>query len=226
MSEPPHSSSVLAEPAQWDARLARRLVHPLRDGRVTPNHLTTVRLMTGLAGAAAFIPGTYGWCNLGALLVMLSNFLDHADGELARISGKGSRFGHLYDLASDALITVLLFLAMGMGARTAASVRWSVSPVILGALAGSAIAVIFFLRMRIESLAGKAATRQSSRGGFETEDVLYLLPLVTLCDGVVPLLIAASIGAPLFALWVIRDYHGLLRGRASMARSAPGPGLG
>src|ERR1700761_3879652 len=104
-----------AVPRPWDARLARCLVTPLKDSRVTPNHLTTVRLVFGLSAAAAFLPGTYGWTNVGALLLVLSNFLDHTDGELARISGKTSRIGHLYDLASDALVTVLLFVAIGIG---------------------------------------------------------------------------------------------------------------
>ena len=65
--------------------------------------------------------------------------------------------------------------------------------------------------MRIEELAGKAASRQASLGGFETEDVLYLLPLVTLCNGAAAFLVAAAIGAPLFALWVIIDYRRLVR---------------
>ena len=81
-----HSVPVTQRP--WDARLARRLVTPLKDSRATPNHLTTVRLAVGLAAAAAFLPGTYGWTNIGALLMVLSNFLDHTDGELARISGR------------------------------------------------------------------------------------------------------------------------------------------
>src|ERR1700754_2397511 len=96
----------------WDARLARRLVTQLKNSRTPPHHLTTVRLAFGLAAAAAFLPGTYGWINLGALLLILSNFLDHTDGELARISGKSSRIGHIYDLASDAAVTILLFVSM------------------------------------------------------------------------------------------------------------------
>src|SRR6185503_4896657 len=102
----------------WDARLARKLITPLKDSWVTPNYLTTVRLGVGLAAAAAFLPGTYGWSNLAALLLILSNFLDHTDGELARISGKSSRIGHVYDLASDAVVTILLFCAMGVGVGT------------------------------------------------------------------------------------------------------------
>src|ERR1700727_2643770 len=99
----------------WDARLARRMVAPLIDSWVTPNHLTTLRLGVGLAAAAAFTPGSYGWSNLAALLLVLSNFLDHTDGELVRMSGKTSRFGHLYDLACDAIVTILLFAAIGVG---------------------------------------------------------------------------------------------------------------
>jgi hypothetical protein len=65
--------------------------------------------------------------------------------------------------------------------------------------------------MRIESLGGKAASRQARLGGFETEDVLYLLPFVTLCDGTRPFLIAAAVGAPLYAAWVLFDYRRVQR---------------
>ena len=122
----------------WDARLARRLVAPLKDSLVTPNHLTSVRLAIGLAAAAAFLPGTYGWSNLGALLLILSNFLDHTDGELARISGKSSRIGHWYDLASDAAVTILLFVAMGAGVGRNHETLLPVPAIACGALAGVA----------------------------------------------------------------------------------------
>ena len=192
-------------PRTWDARLARRLVTPLKDSSITPNHVTTFRLLIGLAGAACLAHGGFGWANAGTLLIVLSNFVDHADGELARISGKSSRIGHFYDLTSDAFITVLLFACMGAGVA-AEGREMAVAPTLLGAVAGVAVAVIFLLRMRIESLAGKAGTRQSFVGGFETEDVLYLLPLVTLSGGTALFLMAAAIGAPLFALWVVVDY--------------------
>jgi archaetidylinositol phosphate synthase len=209
----------------WDARLARSLVAPLASTRVTPNHLTTVRLAVGLAGAAAFMVGSYGWSNIAALLVVLSNFLDHADGELARISGKTSRMGHVYDLASDAAVTILLFVAMGVGIGSSSDNSLGLPPPVLGAVAGAAIALIFFLRMRIEEMGGKAASRQGSIGGFETEDILYLLPLVTLSNGVMPFLIAASIGAPLFAAWVVIDYRRVVRRLKPMAAS-PTSGAG
>lgn len=203
MFESQHSTLVSQRP--WDARLARHLIAPLKDSWVTPNHLTSVRLLIGLAAAAAFIPGTYAWSNVASLLLVLSNFADHTDGELARLSGKSSRLGHMYDLASDAVVTILLFIGIGIGVGAKHSATLLYPPIVLGAAAGGAIALIFFLRMRIEQRAGKAATQQASLGGFETEDVLYLLPLVTLCNAVVPFLVVASICAPLFAVWVVID---------------------
>ncbi|WP_183725071.1 MULTISPECIES: CDP-alcohol phosphatidyltransferase family protein [Paraburkholderia] len=203
-------------PRTWDARAARWLVTPLVPTRVTPNHLTTLRLLIGLAGAFYLARGDFLHVNIGAFLIVLSNFVDHTDGELARISGKTSRIGHFYDLAADAATTILLFLGMGYGLGVAAgsgasAAEWRVSPAVLGGIAGVAVAVIFFLRMRIEEMAGKAGTQQAFVGGFETEDVLYLLPLVTLTGIASPFVVAASIGAPLFAAYVVFDYWRVTR---------------
>jgi phosphatidylglycerophosphate synthase len=212
MSEPKHHTFAgAAVQRPWDARLARWLVGPLQDSWVTPNHLTSVRLAAGLAAAACFTPGTYLWSNLGAVFLVLSNFLDHTDGELARMSGKTSRVGHLYDLLSDALVTILLFIAISVGVGATSRTAFEVPVTVMGAVAGTAIALIFYLRMRIEDLAGKTATRQASLGGFETEDILYLMPLATLCNALEPLLLAAAVCAPAYASWVVREYRHVVR---------------
>jgi archaetidylinositol phosphate synthase len=98
------------------------------------------------------------------------------------------------------------------------------SPTLLGWLAGVAVAVIFLLRLQIEEREGKAGTRQASIAGFETEDVLYLMPLVTLFNGTHGFLLASAIGAPLFAVWVIWDFWRVTRrvAPASQARGYEG----
>ena len=222
MTSQPKTPINVPPPRTWDARLARRLVSPLVNTWVTPNHLTTLRLLIGLAGALGLARGDFASVNAGALLIVLSNFVDHTDGELARISGKSSRLGHFYDLACDALVTVMLFVGMGIGVGASHVGGFKVAPGVLGAVAGVAVALIFFLRMRIEEMAGKAGTKQASVGGFETEDVLYLLPIVTLTSMVHPFVLAAAIGAPLFAVWVVIDYWRVSRravGPAAVAAS-------
>jgi phosphatidylglycerophosphate synthase len=210
---------AVPSPRTWDGRAARWLVTPLAHTRITPNHLTTLRLAFGLAGALCLAHGGYALANAGALLIVLSNFVDHTDGELARISGKTSRFGHFYDLAVDALVTVLLFLGLGWNVSVPGAGYWPVLPAVLGGIAGLAVALIFFLRMRIEEVAGKACTKQAFALGFETEDVLYLLPLVTLTGVTGHFVLIASIGAPLFALWVMLDYWRVMRRNASLGKT-------
>jgi phosphatidylglycerophosphate synthase len=222
MNSRPQTPINVPPPRTWDARLARRLVTPLVNTRVAPNHLTTLRLLIGVAGALCLARGGFAWSNAGAVLIVLSNFVDHTDGELARISGKSSRIGHFYDLACDALVTVMLFIGMGVGMSASNIGGLTVAPGWLGAIAGIAVALIFFLRMRIEEMAGKAGTKQAAVGGFETEDVLYLLPIVTLTSVVMPFVVAASIGAPLFAVWVMIDYWRVSRRTAQPAAAGAG----
>jgi len=184
----------------WDVQFARWLIGPLVNSWVHPNLLTTVRLGVGLGGATLLATGSA--FNSGAMLIVLSNFLDHTDGELARLSGKTSRFGHVYDLASDGLVTIGLFIGLGIGLHNILGGR----SLVYGVLAGLAVAGIFHLRNIIENNYGKAATRQASWAGFKTEDVLYLFALVTLADQQAMFLLAAAIGAPLGFLVVLIQY--------------------
>ncbi|BDI14304.1 CDP-alcohol phosphatidyltransferase [Nostoc cf. commune SO-36] len=196
----------------WDAQLAYWLVRPLKDSWVNPNHLTTLRLLTGLLATAALAVGSADWANIGAGLFVLSNFLDHTDGELARLSGKSSKFGYLYDLASDTAINVLLFVGIGYGLRNSYLGDWTLlMGLVSGVSVASIFACIFQWQNKIEQKLGKDASRPPNFAGFDIEDVLYLFPLVTLLQGLVPLLIAATIGAPAFAIWFFWKYRLLLQ---------------
>ena len=176
----------------WDARIAATIVSPFSNSRyVQPNHFTLARLIVGLIGAACFAAGRCP--NTAALLIVLSNFLDHTDGELARMTGKTSRFGHYFDLGSDAAVTISMFVGIGIGLEQQGTNIW---PSVLGGVAGIAVATIFHLRNLIERQHGKSATRQAQVGGFEIEDMLYLLPLVTWFNLLDHFLYAAAIGAP------------------------------
>ncbi|BAY47050.1 CDP-alcohol phosphatidyltransferase family protein [Scytonema sp. HK-05] len=191
----------------WDAQLAYWLVRPLKDSWVNPNHLTTVRLVTGLVATTALAVGSADWVNIGAGLFVLSNFLDHTDGELARLSGKSSKWGHQYDLASDAIIHIFLFVGIGYGLMDSKLGWWAL---LMGIVSGVSVACIFHWRNEMEQQLGKDSTRQPNFAGFDIEDVLYLFPVVTLLHGLEPMLLAATIGAPIFAVWFIWQYRSLI----------------
>jgi phosphatidylglycerophosphate synthase len=163
--------------------------------------MTTLRLGTGLA--AAFFFGSGEWPHLAAWFWVMSTFLDHTDGELARMSGKQSRYGHFYDLVTDAVATISLFIGIGWGLTNSYLGIWSL---FMGLVAGIAIAIIFYLRNGIEQRSGKAATKQPTFLGFEAEDTLYLLPLIIWLDGLILFLLTAVLITPIIAIFVGRQY--------------------
>ncbi|MCW5891414.1 MAG: CDP-alcohol phosphatidyltransferase family protein [bacterium] len=190
-------SEVSSSTKPWDSRIANALVRPLRDTAVTPNQLTSVGLCTGLAAAAAFAVGG-GWAHVGAALFVLSALLDHADGELARMTGKTSPLGHVYDRVADLVVKVSVFAGMGFGMRHGLFGGWAG---VLGLVAGISFVTIFLLRSELARRLGRSALDQPAAGPFEIEDILYLVAPVTWSGNLEPFVAAAAIGAPLFAIW-------------------------
>jgi phosphatidylglycerophosphate synthase len=186
----------------WDARLAAKLVEPLRYTALQPNYLTTLRLVVGVAGALMFASGRHA--NLAALLIVASNFLDHTDGEFARMTGRHSHLGHYYDLAADATVTISMFIGIGIGLYDTHTASYTIT---YGVIAGIAVAVMFYVRQKLEAQLGKQVSRQPQIVGFEAEDILYLIPLVTLTDMLGELLIAAAVGAPVALIAVLIHYR-------------------
>jgi phosphatidylglycerophosphate synthase len=131
---------------------------------------------------------------------MLACLFDHADGELARMTGRTTTFGHYYDLIADALVLTALFLGIGAGLSVGEAGERALH---LGMLAGGATGLIVLLRLELERRAGRSATRQPNLLGFELQDLMYLVAPVTWLGGLEPFLILAAIGAPLYALLVL-----------------------
>jgi len=188
----------VAQIKTWDSRLARWMVGPLRHRRVSPNHITATSLLVGITAAALYAGGTPGLVDAAALLYCLSTFLDHADGELARLTGKTSSFGHAFDRAADLTVKIAVFGGMGIGLRTGPLGEWSV---LLGLIAGASFVAIFLLRSELARRKGNAAVEQPAAAGFEIEDILYAIGPITWLGWLQPFVVLASIGAPLFALW-------------------------
>lgn len=181
----------------WIHKGARALVRPLVGTSVTPNHLTGLRLVTGIAAAAALAVGDDGWRTIGAAVFVVSLVLDRADGELARLSGKTSEWGHRFDLVVDSLVNGLVFIGIGIGLRQGGLGLWALP---LGVLAGGAVAAVLWLVVRLESAQGPRAAELPQAGGFDADDAMLAVPLALWLGFAEPLLAAAAVGAPLFAV--------------------------
>jgi phosphatidylglycerophosphate synthase len=98
--------AVPAKPASLDGIVSRYLNRPLsrptarllRHTPVTPNEVTVVSLLIAFGAGWLLYLGHNVWA---AIAVHLSSVVDGVDGDLARLTGKGSRFGAVFDAVLD-----------------------------------------------------------------------------------------------------------------------------
>ena len=196
----------------WIHRIARvTVVKPLVPTRVTPNQLTTARLATGIAAAAAVGSGVDLWRDVGAAIFVLSVILDRADGDLARLTGRTSPSGHRYDMIADAVSNALILIGLGVGLRGGEYGSWAVP---MGFLAGLAVAAILGMVMRIEEMEGHRAAELPSFAGFDADDAVLLIPLFIWLGQAEGLLLTAVLVAPLVAML----FFGLFRRKLVSAK--------
>lgn len=185
----------------WIHKIARAtIVRPLTRTSVTPNQVTTVRIVAGIAAAMSLAYGGPEWPTYGAVLFILSMLLDRADGDLARLTGRTSPGGHTYDLFADAFCNALIFVGLGIGLRGGDFGLWAIP---MGLLAGGAVATILMLVIRIENLQGARAAEIGGIFGFDPDDAMLAVPVAILLGWSDQLLLAAAIGAPAFAVLFI-----------------------
>ncbi len=194
----------------WAHRLVTVAVRPLARTGVTPNQITTLRLITGLAAAFAFATGNATAAQAGGVLWVLSMLCDRADGILARLTGRTSAWGHVYDLICDFTVTTLLFVAIGIGMRGGA---WGDIGIWLGLLAGGSIALMFWLLYRLDAMLPGDRAAVPSAAGFDPDDVLFIVGPLAWFGWLSEFLIVSAIGAPVAAILVIGAYIRALRRR-------------
>lgn len=182
----------------WIHHIARSLVRPLAGTPVTPSHLTTLRLATGVAAAGAFAVGESPWQHVGGGLFLVSMVLDRADGELARLTGATSARGHAYDLIADAVSNALVLAGIGVGLRESALGLWAIP---MGLLAGVSVAAILGLVMAVEDRVGQGAAELKSFAGFDVDDATLAIPIAVWLGWSVPLILSAAVVAPVVAAY-------------------------
>ena len=191
----------------WTHRLALLFVRPLANTPITPNHLTFARLISGLAACYCFATGERELVIWGGWIWILSAFLDRADGELARVSGKTSPWGHKFDMVCDSTVTSLFFVGGGIGLRSSELGSWAIA---MGVAGGLGVLAAEYFAEQIDKRTDDPADRAyPGYAGFDFDDVLYLFAAVAWLDLFMPFIAGAAIGAPAFALLTLYKWRKL-----------------
>jgi phosphatidylglycerophosphate synthase len=200
--------------------ISRRLASTV----VTPNQMTLISMLIGLAGAPCFLSARAPWQMAGALLFLAHSVLDGCDGELARLKFQESRWGGMLDFWSDNVVHIATFACMAAGWSRAIGQAW---PLFLGAAAvlgnaGSA-GLVYWRMMRTKEDAGPLYTSVSAspdRGlarlldALSRRDFIYLVVALALFGKANWFLLLASLGAPTYFFLLV-----LLAAREHVAKT-------
>ena len=184
----------------WDQRLAHILVKPLVATPIHPNHLTGLSFAFGLTAAVLFALGGPASVNWAAGLFMFAVFLDHTDGELARLAGKTSAFGHRFDSIVNASNYTMLFIGIGIGLSVG---EMGSGALALGFAAGLCNPVILVLRIGLEGRHGAKAVAHPHYAGVEIEDLIYLIGPITWAGGLEYFFLAYGFGTFGYLAWTL-----------------------
>jgi len=187
---------------------ARILVRPLIGSWVRPNHLTILRLATGLAACALLAAGLKSAALWSGILWIITCVLDRADGELARLGDMRSESGKLLDFLSDMILDAVWFLCAGIGLRHG----WLGSAAIpLGVLTCVSMLTVIGISELYDRRSTPGAKAWNGTERFHPDDALFLLAPITWCGWLGPVLIAAAACTPLIAVATMLRYVKLRR---------------
>jgi phosphatidylglycerophosphate synthase len=111
---------------------------------LTPNQVSVMAMIAGVVGGILFGLGSATCLALGACCYFLSNVLDCADGQIARLKKNGTRIGRIVDGFIDYVVSIAVFLgiAIGMTKAAHAGILPSFGSGVLG-ISGSAAGIVY-----------------------------------------------------------------------------------
>ena len=99
-------SGMLGAGGKW---ILNSIVNLLAEARVNPNLLTLLGLVINIFAAVLFGKGMFTWAGL---VVLFAGIFDMVDGEVARRTGRVTKFGAFFDSVIDRYSDVVLLLGL------------------------------------------------------------------------------------------------------------------
>lgn len=91
---------------------------------LSPNAITVISFVIGIAAALSFAGGSRGWLIVGALLLQLSLVIDCVDGEVARATSRFSAVGAWLDASTDRVKEYAAYAGLAAGAAREGLDAW------------------------------------------------------------------------------------------------------
>ncbi|HMA95172.1 MAG TPA: CDP-alcohol phosphatidyltransferase family protein [Polyangiaceae bacterium] len=190
-----------------------------------PNHLSVAILAIGLLGAYLATRGSYSMMLWGAFLFQMQSVLDGCDGELSRVTHRGSYLGEWLDTVGDDLTNYSFFAGASIGLyRQSSSPLFLVAGgvVVLSGLLTSGLEYRYLLSIHSGDLLkyplSQATTNQSGAFGaiaplFKRDTFVFLTLLAAAANLLAVTLVAFAVAALGILISVLATERRLLHER-------------
>ncbi len=195
--------------------ISRRLVNT----PTTPNQITLLSILIGLAGAWCISLGTGLLQVTGALLFLLHSIVDGCDGEIARIKFMESRLGGILDFWGDNIVHAAIFTAIGVAWHNRTG---SILPIMLSgvAVAGTFLSALLIYLSTMRKKASEEGPLYTSVASspsnarivkvadfLSRRDFIYLVVILAFYRHLDWFLVASAIGTMAFLAMLIWIRH-------------------
>jgi phosphatidylglycerophosphate synthase len=188
-------------------RLSRHVTRTAIALGITPNQISVVSLLVGLAAAWCFWNATALSALLGLGLYVASVVLDHSDGEVARLRLAESALGEWLDILIDTIVHAALVVAMGVTSHTVTGSGLVLGLVGAVGIIASALVAKLWSATTTATPVGSFLQNLGSRDGFYALLILFIAARALLPSVLPILMIIVTLGS--HAYWLARTTYTL-----------------
>ncbi len=166
---------------------------------VTPNQVTIISLIFGIASAAFFSHGKHTYTIIAGVLYFVSTVFDQCDGEVARFKHMESDFGRIFDIIVDSIvnaaiaigITIAIYKANGSGLTIA-----------VGLLAMTGIVISLLLTTYFSNESKNDTGTKEMLDKLNNKDFFYIIMLASVIfNQMIWFLLIMAIGTNIY--WIV-----------------------
>lgn len=111
---------------------------------ITPNHISIVAMIIGVIAGLTFSAGTHMYFIIASTLYFISNTLDCADGQLARLKKNGTLLGRAIDGFIDYIVSTTIYICLGVALAKITGNGWYGALLCIGGGVSAAMQAFYF----------------------------------------------------------------------------------
>ena len=166
---------------------------------VTPNQVTIISLILGIASAAFFSHGAHTYTIIAGLFYFISTVFDQCDGEVARYKQMTSDFGKTFDIIVDSIVNATITIGITIAIY---KTNGSGLSIIAGLLAMTGIVISLLLTTYFSHESNNNTGTKEMLDRLNNKDFFYIIMLASVIfNQMIWFLLIMAIGTNIY--WIV-----------------------